>query len=246
MASTPNSAQTHADLCATRAEASGSSDACAPAGNEKRRQILHGARSVFLSSSFDGASMGEIARVAGVSKGTLYVYFASKEDLFASLVTEECQRTAEATFDMNVDTDIRECLIQTGHRYIRAMLDPAHVSTVRMVIGVAEKLPEIGRAYMQAGQETGVARLSNWLRTKTERGELVIDDVELASWQFIVGCHAMLVMPMIFGDDTQPDEASIERVVNHTVNSFLRSFGVHQPAEDAPSPAANRAESPSR
>jgi AcrR family transcriptional regulator len=43
----------------------------------KRRQIMDGAREVFLAQGFDGASMGEIARQAGVSKGTLYVYFDS-------------------------------------------------------------------------------------------------------------------------------------------------------------------------
>jgi AcrR family transcriptional regulator len=52
-----------------------------PVGDEessKRRQILHGACKVFLDLGFDGASMGAIARAAGVSKGTLYVYFADK------------------------------------------------------------------------------------------------------------------------------------------------------------------------
>ena len=37
----------------------------------KSEQILDGARRVFLAAGFDGASMGEIARAAGVSKGTL-------------------------------------------------------------------------------------------------------------------------------------------------------------------------------
>ena len=43
--------------------------------NAKRRQIVDGARSVFLARGFDAASMGDIAKEAGVSKGTLYVYF---------------------------------------------------------------------------------------------------------------------------------------------------------------------------
>ncbi len=52
------------------------------AGDAKIRQILDGARAVFLAVGFDGASMNEIARAAGVSKGTLYVYFPSKVGLF--------------------------------------------------------------------------------------------------------------------------------------------------------------------
>ena len=59
--------------------------------NAKRRQILDGARKVFLVEGFEGASMNDIARVAGVSKGTLYVYFESKERLFSVIVDEERQ-----------------------------------------------------------------------------------------------------------------------------------------------------------
>lgn len=231
----------------------------------KRDQILQGARTVFLNSGFDGASMGEVARAAGVSKGTLYVYFTSKEDLFAALVTQECKRTAEACFRMDPNADVRQSLTETGHQYIRAMIEPGHMRTVRMVIGVAEKLPGIGNAYLQAGQEAGVAALSDWLRIKIARGELAIGDVELAAWQFMVGCHAMLVMPLLFGDETQPDAASIERVVNHTVDSFLSAFArrrrsgdkfgapppAHRPdqrdlAPGGYDPAAKSAESPSR
>jgi AcrR family transcriptional regulator len=58
-----------------------------PFGEEdgsKRRQILDGARKVFMDLGFDGASMNEIARAAGVSKGTLYLYYPSKEELLKS------------------------------------------------------------------------------------------------------------------------------------------------------------------
>ena len=54
----------------------------------KRRQIIDGARAVFLSRGFDAASMNDIARAAGVSKGTLYVYFHDKERLFEAIVEQ--------------------------------------------------------------------------------------------------------------------------------------------------------------
>lgn len=197
----------------------------AGASEEKRRQILSGAREVFLGSGFDGASMGEIARVAGVSKGTLYVYFGSKEDLFTALVSEECSQTAEHCFELDPRADVREALLETSHRYLQAMIRPEHIATVRMVIGVAEKFPAIGKAYLSAGQEAGVARLSTWLRAKVERGELAIDDYELAAWQFMIGCHSLIVMPMLFGGAPQPERDQVERVVGHTVDVFLRAFG---------------------
>jgi len=198
----------------------------APPGQEKKRQIMGGAREVFLSSGFEGASMGEIARVAGVSKGTLYVHFGSKQELFAALVGTECAQAAEQCFALDDDADVREALTNAGFLYVEAMVRPEHIATVRMVIGVAEKFPEVGRAFLSAGTEAGVARLARWLRVKIARGELEIDDVELAAWQFLIGCHALVVMPLLFGGAPALENDSVERVVLHTVDSFMRAFGV--------------------
>ena len=66
----------------------------------KRRQIVQGAREIFLAKGFDAASMSDIARTAGVSKGTLYVYFENKEQLFEAIVHEECLAHAEGAFTL--------------------------------------------------------------------------------------------------------------------------------------------------
>ena len=65
----------------------------------KRRQILDGARKVFLESGFDGASVNDIVRETGVSKGTVYAYFPSKERLFETLVFEDRRDQAERLFE---------------------------------------------------------------------------------------------------------------------------------------------------
>ena len=67
----------------------------------KRRQILAGASKVFMDLGFDGASMGEIARAAGVSKGTLYVYFADKNRLFEAIVEEESLEQGKLAFNFD-------------------------------------------------------------------------------------------------------------------------------------------------
>ena len=58
----------------------------------KRDQILEGAKRVFMKSGFDAATMNDITREAQVSKGTIYVYFNNKEDLFAALIERERSR----------------------------------------------------------------------------------------------------------------------------------------------------------
>src|ERR1022692_2623429 len=94
-------------------QASGTED------NAKRRQILEGARAVFMAQGFDAASMGEIARVAGVSKGTLYVYFKSKEELFEAIVGQECLANAEQIFDLDAgDHDVEGVLTRMGVGFV--------------------------------------------------------------------------------------------------------------------------------
>ena len=74
--------------------------------SSKRRQILDGARKVFMDLGFDGASMGEIARSAGVSKGTLYVYFADKNRLFEAIVEEEALEQGKVAFNFDPERDV--------------------------------------------------------------------------------------------------------------------------------------------
>src|ERR1041385_1210250 len=81
----------------------------------KRRQIIEGARAVFLAQGFDAASMNDIARRAGVSKGTLYVYFRNKEELFEAIAEEECGLQAERVFQLdNANHDVAAVLTRLG------------------------------------------------------------------------------------------------------------------------------------
>ncbi len=59
-------------------------------GQERREQILEGAEAVFSEKGYAAARVDEIAEHAGVAKGTIYLYFSSKQDLFISLLEERC------------------------------------------------------------------------------------------------------------------------------------------------------------
>src|SRR5579872_6188940 len=99
-------------------------EAGAGADSAKRRQIMDGARQVFLSAGFDGASMNDIARAAGVSKGTLYAYFDSKEALFEALIRGEYAQSAERLCVFRREGDARDMLKDFGVRLISKMCEP--------------------------------------------------------------------------------------------------------------------------
>src|SRR6201998_3779348 len=110
----------------------------------KRRQILGGARKVFMDLGFDGASMGEIARSAGVSKGTLYVYFADKNRLFEAIVQEEAREKGEAAFNLDPSPEVTITLQEFGKVYIGMICRPAGGSSIRPVMAIAERMPDVG------------------------------------------------------------------------------------------------------
>src|SRR6266498_4076122 len=98
-----------------------------PFGEEdssKRRQILDGARKVFMDLGFDGASMNEIARSAGVSKGTLYVYFADKSRLFEAMIQEEALTDGKVVFNLDPARDAATTLREFGKAYVGLLCRP--------------------------------------------------------------------------------------------------------------------------
>ena len=74
-------------------------------------QVIEGARTVFMREGYEGASVDEIARDAGVSKATLYSYFPDKQHLFLAVLQSECAQQAEVEFLMDAgDLSVEETL----------------------------------------------------------------------------------------------------------------------------------------
>ncbi len=152
----------------------------------KRRQIIDGAREVFLAQGFDAASMSEIARKARVSKGTLYVYFDSKEKLFEAIVHEECAAQAEMVFSLDAaDHDVEAVLTRLGRGYVRFLCQPGAMSPLRTVISISDRMPEIGKEFYETGPAEEVAKLRQYLENQAAAGILRIEDCEIAAAQFL-------------------------------------------------------------
>jgi AcrR family transcriptional regulator len=193
--------------------------------NAKRRQIVEGARAVFLSRGFDAASMMDIAREAGVSKGTLYVYFKDKDELFAAIVQGECAMQEKGVFDFDhADHDVEATLLSHGKAFVRAISDPGRLSSFRTVIAVAERMPDLGRKVYESGPAIGVAKLAAYLRAQVEAGILDVDDCEVAAAQFIESSHAMLFKPMLFNFGPPPTPERIDHVVRIAVRTFMAAY----------------------
>jgi AcrR family transcriptional regulator len=191
----------------------------------KRRQILDGARKVFMDLGFDGASMGEIARSAGVSKGTLYVYFADKNRLFEAIVEETALEQGEIAFDFDASGDAATTLREFGAAYIAMILRPDGGSAIRTVMAIAERMPDVGRRYYERVLQKTINRLAGHLGVHETAGELMIDDRELAASQFLLMCQASLFLPFIFQAAPPPSPTRVAVVIESAVRMFLAAYG---------------------
>ncbi|MEW5424195.1 TetR/AcrR family transcriptional regulator [Amorphus sp. 3PC139-8] len=198
----------------------------APPG-PKCKEILDGARRVFRAEGFDGASMDKIARAAGVSKGTLYVYFRNKEELFKELVALDRSEAAEQIFlGEDDEAEIGDLLQTLGEKFLTMMVAPSHVSLIRMVIGAAEKCPEAGRAFFEMGPCFGIDRVAAYLERQAARGRLDLnDDPKLAAAHFLNLCHGEVAKRLLFGFGDQPSKEQIEATVASAVRVFLCAYG---------------------
>jgi AcrR family transcriptional regulator len=156
-----------------------------PDDSAKRRQIIEGARQVFLAQGFDGASMGRIAREAGVSKGTLYVYFTSKEDLFQVVAYDECLAQAEQVFTLDpADRDVATVLTRLGTAFVKFLCRPERMAPFRTIMSIsadhvrfrhdARRGPDPScrrhrRAHVPRGLSKGVAASPSGVRLRRER-----------------------------------------------------------------------------
>jgi AcrR family transcriptional regulator len=127
--------------------------------------------------------MGEIARAAGVSKGTLYVYFENKERLFDAIVGEECRAHAEGIFKFDLaNHDVDAVLTRLGMSYVQFLCRPGGpASTQRTVIAIAERMPEVGRHFYETGPAHGIALLASYLSAQVAAGVLAVEDCEIAA-----------------------------------------------------------------
>ena len=187
-------------------------------------QVLEGARKVFLRDGFDGASVDDIAREAGVSKATLYAYFPDKRLLFAEVARGECARQAEeGAAAVNMDRPVREVMLDAGRLIAKFMLSDFGISAFRLCVAESDRFPSVGRDFYMSGPHAVREKIMAYLRLAVSRGELVIDDIALAAEQFRELCKADLLDCAVFGM-RHDGPRDTERTVRGAVDMFLARY----------------------
>jgi AcrR family transcriptional regulator len=190
----------------------------------KRNQILDGARRCFLDVGFDAASMNEITAAAGVSKGTLYVYFEDKAAILSSLIEREKYAALSAAANtLNAGGTTREALTRFGIHVTTRLTSDEVIRAQRMVLGIADRMPEIAERFFSGDSFSAHHSLQAFIEAHPE--EFDIADPDLAARQFLELSMASIYKRRLFGNLATPaSEAQIARVVASAVDIFMSYY----------------------
>ena len=191
----------------------------------KRNQILDGAKRCFLDVGFDAASMNDLTSAAGVSKGTLYVYFQDKAAILMSLIEREKRAALSAAADvLNSGGQTREVLTRFGIHVTTNLTSDVVIKAQRMVLGIAERMPEVAQTFFAGDTFSAHTTLKDYLDAHPD--EFSIDDTDLASRQFLELAMASIYKRRLFGNLATPATADqIARVVGRAVDMFMSYYG---------------------
>ena len=173
---------------------------------ERPQEILEAAFVEFSRSGYAMTTLDQIAEGAGVTKGTIYVYFENKEHLFISMVREVTKATLDTVHEMletHEGTTADLLRAQFSFIYQHIVEDRRRREVLRMLIAEAPRFPELADRYHQEILRPCLDMLRQAIQRGMDRGEFrnsAIIDLP----QIVIAPIALVDLWMMMFDDRQP------------------------------------------
>jgi len=197
-------------------------------------EILEAALDRFAARGFRATRMDDIAARAGVSKGTLYLYYPSKQAIFEALVRAKLipnlERAAERLAGSDAPSEVQLGLILDMVGVIIA--DPRRVAIPKLVIAEAGNFPEMARFYRREVVGRGIALIEGIVRRGQQVGRFRAVDPHLAARLFVAPILMTAIWQTTFSQAEERPVAPAAILALHT-EMFLRAMAA-DPAGGAP------------
>ena len=194
----------------------------------RRRAILGVAREAFLARGYAATSMSEIAAKLGGSKGTLYNYFRSKEELFSAFIAETCQGPAMRLFEslppIGEGRGVRESLIDLGVSLMEFLQLDEIVAMHRLVVAEAGRFPEIGPIFYEAGPLKGETRFTHYFEQAMAARRISRGDARMLGQRLKDLVMSDVYLRHLWGVPQAMTSAELRDHVAQSVDIFLKAF----------------------
>ena len=142
----------------------------------RREAILAAALDEFSARGFAAARLDDVARRAGVAKGTIYLYFRDKEALFQDLVRSVISPLI-ARFETTVEIDLPARVIaeRVVDLFVREVYGTRRKDVIRLIITEGPRFPKLAEFYYREVISRVIAAVRALLRRAVERNEIAAD-----------------------------------------------------------------------
>jgi AcrR family transcriptional regulator len=202
-------------------------------GSESRRrqrrkdarpgEIVAAAMEVFAEKGFGAAKLEEVARRAGVAKGTVFVYFPTKQDLFRAVA----QTVLSSNFDpleraaANVDrlSDLIPMLLAQSAAVGETSIPPV----IRLLIAEARSFPDLAKVWHDEVVAKVLGFLTSAIERAQARGEIRDGDAQLQAFSIMGPMLAAVIFREVFGE-TQAAVPDLRELARQHANTVLQGL----------------------
>jgi AcrR family transcriptional regulator len=203
---------------------------------ERRDAILTVAGESFLTDGYAGTTMSGIAATLGGSKGTLWSYFRSKEELFEAVLDHATiEYRSQLSSLLDPCGDLRSTLERFGASLVAKITSPPAIALHRLVQAEAGRSPEVGEIYYERGPRRTQQLLADFLQAAMERGMLRQDDPLRAARALLTLLMCGTHQQMLLGRIGEPTADALAADAAMAMDVFLRAYG---PTREHAAPAA--------
>ena len=174
---------------------------------DKKARIMEAAISVFSRKGFPGATMDDVASEAGLGKGTLYLYFPSKEDLLKEILAGGLHILRERLQEIADDTgSARERLEAMAHLELELIC--TNRDLVQFIVDGVGGLGEAFRGILMRSKREMIETVSGVVEDGIRRGEFGPVNVDIFSQAFLGSIWSVASSVLEENPDFEPVEAA--------------------------------------
>lgn len=200
-----------------------------PEDKERRRQLLLQAALIeFYEKGYSAARMDDIAKRADLTKGTLYLYYESKEVLFKALIQSLVEPTLARVQMITSQSHSLESAMQGMALFMPQVLRESHMpKLMKVLIGDSHTFPRIIHDYRTEVLEHLLGAFAQMLEREMDHGEVIRCDPKLAARLIVAPVVMQGVWQALFAKDPEA-QVDIDQLFQLHAHNTLRALRPQQ------------------
>jgi len=194
---------------------------------QKRQRILHAATELFCQQGLPNTSMDEVAKLAQVSKQTVYAHFGCKDDLFAASIESRCIVHGVSEALLHDPSMADQTLRRFAQHFGAVLTSPEAITVFRACVSQADTHPEVSKLFYSAGPEYILSLLSDYLAKVSKLGGYQFDHPHHCAVRFCLLIFGEMRMKLELGLDVSAQQQDREQYLSDSVTMFLNAYKVN-------------------